>query len=141
MVGKYKVISSSLTSEHAGEPNKNGMFKVISTNRVIKPNEVVTDSYLVLFSADTETEAINYLKYLRTRFYRFLLLQAVTSIHLSKDKFMFIPVQDFTSGSDINWNVGIEEVDMQLFKKYSFDASEILFIDQTIVPILHEEYY
>ncbi|MCZ1483326.1 restriction endonuclease [Enterococcus faecium] len=54
---------------------------------------------------------------------------------------MFIPVQDFTSGSDINWNVGIEEVDMQLFKKYSFDASEILFIDQTIVPILHEEYY
>lgn len=57
----------------------------------------------------------NEYKYIQTRFTRFLLMQAVSSINLSLDKFRFIPLQDFTEKSDINWNNSIAEIDQQLY--------------------------
>ena len=124
IINKYKVMISKVTSEHAGEPDKSGMFTVISTTRVLSPNEVCTDSYLVAFVSDTENEAINFAKYLCSKFFRFLLLQAVSSINLSKDKFQFIPIQDFSQ----EWN------DELLYKKYSLSKEEIDFIESMIKP-------
>ena len=109
---------SKVTSEHAGEPDKSGMFTVISTTRVLSPNEVCTDSYLVAFVSDTENEAINFAKYLCSKFFRFLLLQAVSSINLSKDKFQFIPIQDFSQ----EWH------DELLYKKSTNSLLSISFL-------------
>ena len=64
-----------------------------------------------------------------------MLLQAITSINLSKDKFDFVPVQDFTSNSDINWNKSIPEIDKQLYEKYSLTEEEIEFIESMIKPM------
>lgn len=124
IINKYKVMISKVTSEHAGEPDKSGMFTVISTTRVLSPNEVCTDSYLVAFVSNTENEAINFAKYLCSKFFRFLLLQSVSSINLSKDKFQFIPIQDFSQ----EWN------DELLYKKYSLSKEEIDFIESMIKP-------
>ena len=96
IIKKYKVMISKVTSEHAGEPDKSGMFAVLSTVRVLKPNEVCTDSYLIAYDADEHALAENFAKYMCTKFFRFLLLQAVSSINLSKNKFQFVPMQDFT---------------------------------------------
>lgn len=92
IIDKYKVMISKVTSEHAGEPDKNGMFAVVSTTKILQPKSVCTDSYLIAYTADAEIEAINFGKYICTKFFRFLLLQAVSSINLSKDKFVFIPL-------------------------------------------------
>lgn len=132
LVEDYKVIISKVTAEHAGEPDKKGMFKIVSTNRILKPNEVNTDSYLVVFSNKDKQIVKNYLKYLQTKFYRVLLMQAVTSINLSKDKFNFVPVQNFGVDSDIDWVKSIPEIDQQLYTKYGLNDREITFIEKKV---------
>lgn len=117
-LGNYKVIISKLTSEHANEPTKDGTFTVISTIRLLRPQEACTDSYLLLFESDSETKAKNYITYLRTKFYRFLLLQAVSSVNLSRDKWQFIPEVDFNE----SWT------DEKLFEKFGLTADEAAYI-------------
>ena len=131
----YKIMISKVTSEHAGEPDKNGMFKILSRTELINPSEACTDSYLVIGSFINKEEADALLKYLKSKFSRFLLLQAVTSINLSKDKFDFIPLQNFTVNSDIDWSKSIPEIDKQVYKKYGFTKEEIGFIESMIKPM------
>ena len=122
ILDKYKVMISKVTAEHAGEPDKSGMLSVLSTTKVLKPNEVCTDSYLIAYSTKSEIQAINCAKYMCTKFFRFLLLQAVSSINLSKDKFQFIPKEDFNK----------EWTDELLYKKYDINIDEINFIESMI---------
>ena len=70
----------------------------------------------------SEIEAINIRKYLATKFARFLLLQSISSINISRDKFRFIPVQDFSKV----WT------DDLLYKKYNLSENEISFIESII---------
>ena len=124
-ISKYKVMFSKVTSEHAGEPDKLGMFRVLSTIKVLPPNEVCTDSYLIAGPFDSKEIADNFIKYVTTKFARYLLLQAVTSINLSKDKFVFIPKVDFTE----SWT------DEKLYKRYGITKGEIAFIESMIKPM------
>ena len=57
---------------------------------------------------------------------------AVSSINLSPDKFQFIPLQNFTERSDINWNNNISDIDKQLYIKYNLSREEIAFIEKMI---------
>lgn len=57
---------------------------------------------------------------------------AVSSINLSPDKFQFIPLQDFTNQSDINWNMDISDIDRQLYTKYLLNKNEIIFIEKMV---------
>ncbi len=132
---KYKIMISKVTCEHAGEPDKNGKFRVLSRTEIINPFEVCTDSYLVIGNFTLLKDAENLLKYLKTYFVRFLLLQAVTSINLSKDKFDFIPLQSFTDDSDIDWNMSVQDIDQQLYSKYDLSEEEISFIESMIKPM------
>lgn len=59
-------------------------------------------------------------------------MQAVTSINLSKDKFDFVPVQNFEEDSDIDWTKSIPEIDQQLYAKYGLDEHEIAFIEEKV---------
>lgn len=77
----------------------------------------------------------NEYKYIQTRFLRFLLMLSVSSINLSSEKFQFIPLQDFTSNSDINWSRSISEIDTQLYAKYGLSEDEISFIESMIKPM------
>lgn len=125
IIDKYKVIISKATCEHAGTPDKNGQFRVISSNRIIKPGEVCTQSYLVSGAFDNPSHAENFLTYLRTKFFRFLLLQALTSQDISKEKFVFVPNQIYNNP----WT------DEELYKKYGLTDEEISFIESMIKPI------
>ncbi|TVQ77397.1 MAG: DEAD/DEAH box helicase, partial [Flavobacteriales bacterium] len=116
-VNSFKVIVSRITSEHAGEPASDGRFKILSRTDVLGPNEVCTDSYLRIGGFAAEFEANSVLKYIRSKFTRFLILQSLSSINLSKEKFNLVPLQDFTPNSDINWSQSIPEIDQQLYKK------------------------
>ena len=124
-LSKYKVMFSKVTSEHAGEPDKSGMFRVMSSIQILPPKHVCTDSYLIAGSFNTETEAKSFESYLKTKFSRYLLLQAVTSINLSKEKFNFIPKQTFNK----------EITDEFLYKKYKLDEKEIEIIESLMKEI------
>lgn len=122
----YKVMISQLSAEHAGEPGKDGKFKVLSSSmRVLGPNEVCTHSYILIGQFDEKNLAENLLAYLKTKFVRFLLLQSLSSIHISRNSFLFVPNLDYSK----NWT------DDELFKKYKFTHSEISFIEDLIKPM------
>ena len=128
-IDKYKVMISKVTSEHAGEPDKSGMFKVISRAEILPPKSVCTDSYLIAYSDADGEKVKNFYSYLCTKFFRFLLLQAVSSINLSKDKFCFIPMQD----------LGKAWTDDELYKKYGLNKEEIEFIESMMKPMGGDE--
>lgn len=122
-IDKYKVLISKTGAEHAGEPDKSGMFKVIpSTMRVITPGEVCTHSYFVAGQFKNRSVAENLLNYLKTKFVRFLVLQSMSGIGLSRQVFTFVPNQDFSQSWD----------DDKLYKKYNLSNDEIKFIESMI---------
>jgi type II restriction enzyme len=43
-----------------------------------------------------------------------------------------IPLQDFTSSSDIDWSKSISDIDQQLYRKYGLDDDEIAFIESHV---------
>lgn len=55
-----------------------------------------------------------------------------TTQDLTPEKFKYVPVQDFTANSDINWSVPIKEIDQQLYKKYGLSDEEIAFIESHV---------
>ena len=104
------------------KPSSSGDYQIISSEQILLPNEICTETYLILGVFDTKVEAENYLSYVRTKFFRFLLLQALTSIHITKDSFLFVPVEDFSESI----------TDTYLYDKYELDEVERQFIETII---------
>ena len=135
-IGLYKVIFSKATCEHAGIPDKNGMYRVLSYTDILEPNIICTQSYLVGNVFNDLIPARNFLLYLKTKFVRYLMLQTITSQDISPDKFRFVPLQEFTPpDSDIDWSRSIADIDRQLYAKYGLTDDEIAFIENTIKPM------
>ena len=132
LVDKYKVLMGKVLSGHLGETNEEGQVKVIATLQVAFPKEVSTDSYLVIGEFYSRIQANNLMQYLRTKFLRFLLLQSLVSMNISRNNFRFVPLQDFTDKSDINWEKSVLEIDQQLYTKYGLSEDEISFIESMI---------
>lgn len=125
LINKYKVMVSKVISEHALEPDKDGKFKVFSTLKVLEPKEVCTFSYFIIGGYENKMKTENLLSYLKTKLLRFLLLLSISSINLSKDKFQFVPMQDFNKP----WT------DEELYKKYNLTQEEINFIESMLKPM------
>lgn len=122
MINKWKVIVSRVFYEHAGQADKNGQRRVLSILEILKPQEVCTETYVVIKSFDTEEEANNLYQYLKTKFARFLIMQATSSIMIGKTAFSLLPNQDFNE----RWT------DEKLFQKYSLTVDEIKYINSQI---------
>ncbi len=135
LLTSYKVIMSKTSAEHAGQADKNGRKKVISRVLVLPPGMVCSESYLLLKPFKNENDASNMVAYLKTQFVRFLLSTILLTQNIAKDKFAFVPMQTFSSNSDIDWSKSIAEIDQQLYAKYGLSAAEINFIETTIKPM------
>ena len=84
---------------------------------------------------DSEAECINCLKYVKTRFVRWLANQSVNQrANVTANIFKLVPVQDLTSNSEIDWSQPISMIDRQLYKKYNLSESEINYIESIIKP-------
>ena len=125
LIDKYKVSFSKATTEHGGQTNKSGLRQVLSTIKILEPNFICTQSYLLAGTFEAKVEAENMVTYLSTKFVRFLIVQAITSQDLSRDKFCFVPIQDFNE----SWT------DEKLYKKYGLTQEEIAFIESMIRPM------
>lgn len=67
-----------------------GFYYDGNTN-IAKPGECCTESFIVAGAFDTEEEVKNFKSYLFTKIVRFLLLQAVVSQDVLRNKFCFVP--------------------------------------------------
>ena len=103
--------------------------RLISTPVVGEPNDIATDTFICVGMFNTKDEAEAALKYLQTKFARVLLgILKVTQIN-SRDTWRYVPLQDFTPSSDIDWSAQLKDIDAQLNKKYGLSSAEEAFIE------------
>ena len=110
--------------------NGNGIFgEVLTATEIITPNNGATDTFINIGSFATKDEAVALTQYIKSKFARAMLgIRKVTQDN-SRDMWSMIPLQDFTSASDIDWSRSIAEIDQQLYKKYGLSKEEIDFIE------------
>ncbi len=135
IVDKWKVIMSKASAEHAGQTDANGRKRIVSRLEVLPPYTICTESYLLLDIFDNEEEAQNLKKYIRTCFTRFLLASILITQNIVRDKFKFVPIQNYKNNSDIDWSQSIPDIDRQLYTKYNLSDDEIAFIEKMIKPM------
>ena len=106
-----------------------GLGETMAPSVVGLPGEATTDTFLSVGLFDTEIEAENLYKYIKCKFTRALLsILKITQANTSQ-KWLKVPLQDFTPASDIDWSKSIHEIDLQLYKKYGLSDEEINFIE------------
>lgn len=112
------------------EANGSGVYgETLAEPVVAKPGEGSSDTFLNAGPFSSEKEAINLCRYYKTRFFRALLGAKKATQHSPAQVWETIPLQDFTSQSDIDWSVSIEDIDRQLYRKYELTDEEIDFIE------------
>ncbi|MBR4752366.1 MAG: Eco57I restriction-modification methylase domain-containing protein [Thermoguttaceae bacterium] len=110
--------------------NGNGNYgEILSHPLIALPGSGSTETFISIGTFDSQNEAENCLKYIKSRFARGLLGVLKSTQHLTPDKWAYVPLQDFTSNSDIDWTQSIKEIDQQLYKKYGLSQEEIDFIE------------
>ena len=119
-------------------PKSNGtgaLGETLSTPLVGRPLTGCTESFIQIGPFESQTEAQNCLRYIKTKLCRALLGTLKVTQDNPKSVWKNIPIQDFTANSDIDWNKSIPEIDQQLFKKYKLSEEEIEFVESRIKPM------
>lgn len=125
VINKYKVFVASA--------NGSGAFgEVLSTPLIGEPSVGITQTFISFGKFNTRDEAEAMLKYLKTKFCRTLLGVLKVTQGNNKSTWAYVPIQDFTPSSDIDWSKSIAEIDQQLYKKYGLDEEEINFIESNV---------
>lgn len=111
----------------------NGGFGDALTNpEILNQDSGFTHTFLGIGGFLNRTEAENALKYIKTKFTRTLLSVLKVTQDLNADKWRYVPLQNFTSGSDIDWTKSIADIDRQLYIKYGLDDNEVAFIESHV---------
>jgi site-specific DNA-methyltransferase (adenine-specific) len=102
---------------------------ILSKPIISAPNSCSTETYIVVGPFQNEGKSKNVAKYMLTSFFRFMVLLAKSTQHITKKTYIFAPMQDFQE----EWD------DEKLYKKYGINEEEINFINSLIRPI--EKHY
>ncbi len=122
---KYKVIL----------PNANGsgaIGEILSTPLIGEPLIGYSETFIGIGAYDTKNEAEAALKYIKSKFARTMLGVLKITQHNSRGKWAKVPIQNFTSESDIDWSQSIPSIDKQLYAKYGLSQDEINFIETRV---------
>lgn len=113
--------------------NGAGKFgEVLSPPIIGEPAVGSTESFFSIGNFDTITESENCIKFVKTKFCRALLNVLKVTQDITPEKWKYVPLQDFSSKSDIDWSKPIADIDKQLYKKYRLTKSEIEFIESHV---------
>lgn len=124
-LGQYKVVL----------PKSNGsgaIGEVLSTPLIGEPLIGYTQSFIGIGSFDCRETAEAVLKYVKSKFARALLGVLKITQDNPPEKWKYVPLQDFTSASDIDWSKPIPDIDRQLYAKYGLDEDEIEFVESHV---------
>ena len=119
-VYKPKVLISYAYGERGNFP-----YLVIGKPFIGEVNSCCSETYLMIGPLDTTNECENVMSYIRTKFFRFLVLLRKNTQHATSKVYQFVPLQDFSH----TWT------DEMLYKKYSLTEDEIAFIESMIRPM------
>lgn len=135
----YKYIPRKYLADHENVfkfkvilPKSNGtgaIGEVLSTPLVGEPLVGYTQSFISIGAFETIEEAEACFKYIKSRFARTMLGILKITQDNNKETWKYVPLQDFTENSDIDWSKSVAEIDKQLYKKYGLTPEEIDFIE------------
>lgn len=120
LVNKWKICIAYAYGERGDFP-----YRVIANPFVSEPNSCCSETYIILHIADSEEEAKNIISYVKTKFFRFLVLLKKNTQHCTQSYYQFVPIQDFSKP----WT------DAELYAKYGLTQEEIDFIESMIKPM------
>lgn len=116
-IDKYKVLVGMAYGGGGVYP-----YQVMGKPFVAEPRSVCTMTYMILNSFNSEKEAKNFIDYVKTKFFRFLVLMKKNTQHLKSDRFSFVPDLDMNK----KWT------DEELYKKYGITEEETSFINSLV---------
>jgi site-specific DNA-methyltransferase (adenine-specific) len=120
LIDSYKVLIPAAGSGSDAFPHP-----ILGKPFVAEPGSACTETYIVLGSYSTAKECENLCSYVRTRFFRFLVLLFKSTQHATAKVYTFVPVQDLSQP----WT------DEKLYKKYKLTKEDIAFIESMIRPM------
>lgn len=110
--------------------NGTGAFgEALASMYIAAPGVGHLQTFISIGSYESESSAQNTEKYIKTKFVRALLGILKVTQDNPAPKWKYVPIQDFTDKSDIDWSKSIAEIDQQLYKKYDLSDDEIDFIE------------
>lgn len=130
-INSYKLFVSEADGA-AGQIGNPVPARIIGKPLVAFPKQICTETFLEIGPFKTKEEAENIEKYLKTKFSRILIGIQKQTQHTTQKVYRFVPIQDFTLSSDIDWSQTVDDIDEQLFKKYSLSEEEINYIKENI---------
>lgn len=109
----------------AGSGSDSFPHSILSTPFYAEPGTVCNQTYLVIGPFKDKKECNNVISYIKTRFFRFMVLLRKNSQDAMRGVYQFVPLQDFSHP----WT------DEMLYEKYGLDKDEIAFIESMIRPM------
>ncbi len=135
LADKWKVFISK-GNGGAGTLGDEKQVAILGKPYIGKAKSVCTDSLIPIGGFETEEEALNLQKYIKTKFLRYIVGILKVSQNVSQNVYQFVPIQDFKSStSDIDWSKSISDISEQLCSKYGFTAEEKELINNKIKPM------
>ncbi len=137
---KYIINNKYLETYNVLVPESNGsgaIGEVLSTPLIGAPLIGApligaTDSFISIGQFSNADEANACFKYVKTKFARAMLGMLKVTQHNPRNTWRYVPLQDFTANSDIDWSKSVAEIDMQLYLKYGLSDEEIAFIETNV---------
>jgi len=134
LADKWKIFISK-SNGGAGLLTDNNAVSILGKPYLAEPKSACTDSLIPIGDFETKFEAEALASYLKTKFLRYMVGILKTSQNILQNVYQFVPLQNFTPKSDIDWSKSIEEIDQQLYKKYKLNKEEKEFIENIIRPM------
>lgn len=99
--------------------------EAFSTPIFAKPNELCTETFIVIGCFDSEKEMENCYSYIKTKFFRTMVGVRKNDQGAGQNIYKYVPMQDFTKP----WT------DEILYKKYNLTEEEIEYIEENVLPM------
>ena len=135
----YKYIRKSYVNDvsnlnaykvYVAQANGSGAFGEPLSSLIVEGEGVgSTETFISIGNFEKIDEANALKKYIETKFARAMLSVLKVTQNGNKPVWKMIPLQNFTTHSDIDWSKSVADIDRQLYKKYDLSADEIEFIE------------
>jgi len=119
-INKHKVLITMAYGAGDDYPHQ-----IINVPIYAEPNSACTETYVVIGPFEDKNSALNVISYMKTRFFRFLVMLRKHTQHAARSVYTFVPLLDFSR----SWN------DEELYRKYDLTNEEIEFIESMIRPM------
>lgn len=120
LIDTYKVFISKAYNGGDAFPHQ-----ILGKPIVALPGSCCSETYIYIGPFNSENEAINFSTYVRTKFFRFMVLIKKISQDALQKVYALVPMQDFSKP----WT------DEELYAKYNLTQDEIDFIESMIKPM------